>query len=128
MIINPAYYSKMSEILEKLILERKQGVIAYKQLLEKYIELAKKVTKPEDNAKYPESIRNSGALRSLFDNCGEDEIQAIKIHNAVIKSKQDGFRHNLMKERRIKQELYKVLKDVNEVERVYLIVKEQEEY
>jgi type I restriction enzyme R subunit len=127
-IINPAYYSKMSEVLEQLILDRKKGVLAYKQLLEKYIELAKQVTKPEDNTRYPESIRMSGALRALFDNCGEDEGLALKIHEAVIKSKQDGFRHNLMKERRIKQELFKVLQDIDEVERVYSIVKEQEEY
>ncbi|MBQ1936803.1 MAG: type I restriction endonuclease subunit R, partial [Bacteroidales bacterium] len=127
-IINPAYYSKMSEVLEQLILDRKKGVLAYKQLLEKYIELAKQVTKPEDNTRYPESIRMSGALRALFDNCGEDEGLALKIHKAVIKSKQDGFRHNLMKERRIKQELFKVLQDIDEVERVYSIVKEQEEY
>lgn len=128
LIINPAYYSKMSEVLEQLILDRKKGVLAYKQLLQKYIELAQQVTKPEDNTRYPESIRTNGALRALFDNCGEDEGLALKIHKAVTKSKQDGFRHNLMKERRIKQELFKVLKNVDEVERVYEIVKEQEEY
>ena len=96
--------------------------------MQKYIELAKQVTKPEDNTRYPESIRTSSALRALFDNCGEDEALALKLHKAVIKSKQDGFRYNLMKERRIKQELFKVLKDANEVERVFEIVKEQEEY
>jgi type I restriction enzyme R subunit len=127
-VINPAYYSKMSEVLEQLILDRKKGVIAYKQLLQKYIELAKQVTNPEDNTKYPESIRSNGALRALFDNCGEDEELTLKLHKAVIKSKQDGFRHNLMKERRIKQELFKILNNVDEVERVYSIVKEQEEY
>ena len=127
-VINPAYYSKMSEVLEQLILDRKRGVIAYKQLLDKYIELAKQVTNPENNTKYPESIKDNGALRALYDNCGEDEVLALRLHSAVLSAKQDGFRGNLVKLRRIKAALYKILKDENEVERVYKIVVEQEEY
>ena len=46
-VLNPKYYEKMSAVLEQIILERKQGVIAYSQLLEKYIELARNVTKLE---------------------------------------------------------------------------------
>lgn len=33
-VLNPKYYEKMSAVLEQLILERKQGVITYAQLLE----------------------------------------------------------------------------------------------
>lgn len=127
-VINPAYYSKMSEVLEQLILDRKRGVITYKQLLERYLELAKKVSTPEENEHYPESIRKSGALRAFYDNCGEDEQLAIRLHKAVMTSKMDGFRNNPVKETRIKRELYKVLKDEDMVERLYKIVVEQEEY
>ena len=127
-VINPAYYSKMSEVLEQLILDRKRGVITYKQLLERYLELAKKVSTPEENEHYPESIRKSGALRAFYDNCGEDEQLAIRLHKAVMTSKMDGFRNNPVKETRIKRELYKVLKDEDVVERLYNIVVEQEEY
>ncbi|MBO5714132.1 MAG: RnfABCDGE type electron transport complex subunit C, partial [Clostridia bacterium] len=77
-VINPAYYSKMSEVLEQLILDRKRGVIAYKQLLQRYLELAKNISNPEDNNHYPESIRKSGAMRAFYDNCGEDEQLAIR--------------------------------------------------
>ena len=128
MVINPAYYAKMSSILEQLILDRKRGVIAYGQLLETYMQLAKNVTKPEDNSRYPESIRASGALRALYDNCGEDEQAAIKLHKAIIKAKQEGFRNNPVKENKIKRALYQILNDEDEVERVYQIVVEQEEY
>ncbi len=127
-IINPAYYSKMSEVLEQLILDRKRGVVQYKQLLAKYLELAKNVTRPEDNPRYPESIRSNGALRSLYDNCGENETLALKIHGAVMGSRQVGFRSSIIKQRKIKQALYKLLKDEAEVERIYGIVAEQEEY
>ena len=128
MVINPAYYAKMSSILEQLILDRKRGVIAYGQLLETYMQLAKNVTKPEDNNRYPESIRVSGAMRALYDNCGEDEQTAIKLHKAIVKAKQDGFRNNPVKENKIKRALYQILNDEDEVERVYQIVVEQEEY
>ena len=127
-VVNPAYYSKMSEVLEQLILDRKRGVIAYKQLLERYLELAKNVSAPEENEHYPESIRKSGAIRAFYDNCGENEQLAIRLHKAVMTSKMDGFRNNPTKENRIKRELYKILKDEDIVERLYKIVVEQEEY
>ena len=126
--INPAYYAKMSEVLENLILDRRKGVLAYKELLARYIELAKNVTAPENNDRYPESIRKSGALRALYDNCGEDEELALKLDRAIRAKKLDGFRNNPVKGNKIKQELYKVLGDEDEVERVFKLAVEQEEY
>ena len=127
-LINPKYYEKMSAILDELIKARREGAIAYEKLLEKYIELVKNSESPENNPHYPESIRYSGALRALYDNCGEDEALAIALDKAVCESRQADFRHNEFKERRIKQALLKVLNDKNEVERVYNIVVEQGEY
>lgn len=127
-LINPRYYEKMSAILDELIKARRNGAIAYEALLKRYVELAKKSESPENNLCYPESIRHSGALRALFDNCGEDEVLALALDKAVRESKQADFRHNEFKERRIKQALYNVLKDENEVDRVYNIVVEQGEY
>lgn len=127
-LINPKYYEKMSAILDELIKARREGATAYEEMLSKYIELVKNAETPENNPRYPESIRYSGALRALFDNCGGDEALALALDKAVRESKQDGFRHNEFKERRIKQALYKVLKDKDEVEKVYNIVVEQGEY
>lgn len=127
-ILNPKYYEKMSAVLEQLILERRQGVISYAQLLEKYIELARNVTKPEENESYPEKVRSSAALRALYDNTGNDVDLAVALHEAVLRSKMDRFRNDPVKERRIKRELLKVLKSKDEVERVFKIIAEQEEY
>lgn len=127
-LINPKYYEKMSAILDELIKARREGAVAYEEMLAKYVELVKNAESPENNPRYPESIRHSGALRALFDNCGENEALALALDKAVRESKQADFRHNEFKERRIKQALYKVLKDKNEVERVYNIVVEQGEY
>jgi len=126
--VNPKYYERMSEILNKLIQERKQGVSDYKALLEKYIGLAKNVEHPEDNGSYPESIRKSKALQAIYDNIGEDEALALKLHAAVMKSRLSGFRGDRIKERRIKGALFAILNDDTEVERIYMIIEKQEEY
>lgn len=127
-LINPKYYEKMSAILDELIKARREGAFAYEEMLAKYVELVKNAENPENNPRYPENIRYSEALRALFDNCGENETLALALDKAVRESKQADFRHNEFKERRIKQALYKVLKDKDEVERVYNIVVEQGEY
>jgi len=127
-IINPHYYEKMSAILEKLILERKQGVLKYKELIERYIKLTKNVQNPEENEIYPITIRKNGALRAFYDNFGNDEKLAQELHNAVMSSRMADFRDSPVKENKIKRELNKILDDENEVERAYKIIVEQEEY
>jgi type I restriction enzyme R subunit len=97
-------------------------------LLERYLELAKNINSPETNAHYPESIRKSGAMRAFYDNCGENERLAIRLHKAVMTSKLNGFRNNPVKETRIKRAIYQIVKDDEMVERLYKIVVEQEEY
>ncbi|EPR08132.1 type I restriction endonuclease subunit R [Ruminiclostridium papyrosolvens] len=127
-LINPKYYEKMSTILDELIKARREGVIAYEKMLEKYVDLVRKSEQPENNMHYPESIRHSCAMRAFYDNCGEDEDLAIALDKAVRDSKQVDFRHNEFKERRIKQALYRILNNKDEVERIYNIVVEQGEY
>jgi type I restriction enzyme, R subunit len=127
-LINPKYYEKMSAILDELIRARREGVIAYEKMLEQYVELVKKSEEPENNTHYPESVRHSCAMRAFYDNCGEDEALAIALDKAVRESKEEDFRHNEFKERRIKKALYKILNDKDEVERIYNIVVEQGEY
>jgi type I restriction enzyme R subunit len=149
-LINPKYYEKMSAILDELIKARRDGALAYEKLLEHYIELVKNAENPENNPRYPESVRHSAALRAFYDNCGEDEKLAVAIDRAIRESKLADFRHNKVKESRIKKALLGVLSTqsekkpescscvvaespvlyvtTNEVERIYNIVVEQMEY
>jgi type I restriction enzyme R subunit len=128
MPMNPKYYAQMSEILEQIMIERRNGVISYKSLLERYAELARNSANPEQNTHYPEGIRGNGALRMFYDNCGEDEELAHKLDIAVHENKQDGFRTNQVKQNRIKRALSRIIDDVNEVERLFKLVMTQEEY
>jgi type I restriction enzyme R subunit len=136
--VNPKYYENMSEILEQLIKERNDSVISYKELLDKLIKLAKNVVTPKDNSHYPERIKNSGALQALYDLVDENEELAIKLHDAVLRSKMKGFREDQIKERRIKYALYNTLIESvigiddssaeQQVEEIFNIVKQQVEY
>ena len=136
--INPKYYQKMSELFTALVQERKREVESYQEMLEKYSSLVIDVEYPDKNESHPQSIRSSLAMCALYDNFGQNEEYAIALHNAVLNSKQDHFRGNLIKERQIKREIYKVVCQfesdlpsedrMTKVENIYAIVKEQEEY
>ncbi|MHA1974856.1 MAG: type I restriction endonuclease subunit R [Candidatus Hodarchaeales archaeon] len=128
MPLNPMYYEKMSKILEQIILDRKKGVINYESLLERYAELARNTENPENNPHYPERIRRNGALRMFYDNCGQDEEIALKLDRAVKESKQDGFRTNRAKQNRIKRALLRIVKNTDEVNRIFKLIMAQEEY
>lgn len=57
-----------------------------------------------------------------------EKLYALRLHKAIVKARQDGFRNNPVKENKIKRALYQILNDEDEVERIYQIVVEQEEY
>lgn len=68
------------------------------------------------------------ALMAIYDNTGEDEKLALKIHKAVKKQALSGFRENQVVIRRIKKALFEIIGDDSEVERIYKIIEKQEEY
>lgn len=126
--VNPAYYNKMSEILDQLIEERKSGLIEYKKLLERYIELAKKVNSSKSSNDYPSSVKENATKRALYDNCGQDEKLTNKIYEAFTGSMQADFKNNPVKINKIKRALFEVLQDDAEVERVYDLISKQSEF
>ena len=126
--VNPAYYNKMSEILDQLIEERKNGLIEYKKLLERYIELAKKVNSSAASEDYPASVKGSAAKRAIYDNCGNDEKLTNAIYDAVMSSMQADFRNSPVKINKIKRALSEVLDDDAEVDRVYELISKQSEF
>lgn len=125
---NPKYYEKMSQLLRELIEKRKNEVISYEEYLKQIIEIATRVVKPENDAEYPENIRDSAAKRALYDFFNHDADKAIKVHEAVMQAKQDNFRGNLIKERKIKRAVLSVVEDQNVVDEVFELIKEQSEY
>jgi type I restriction enzyme R subunit len=125
-LTDPAYYAKMSKLLDEIIAARKAKAIEYEEYLKRIAELAKKVDagKAEDT---PEKLDTPGK-RALYNNLEHNEELALRIDDAVRKVRPDGWRGVQAREQVIKAALYGVLQDKAEVERIFLIVKAQGEY
>ena len=123
---DPAFYEKMSALLDEIIAARKAKAIEYEEYLKRIAELAKKVAagQPEE---MPEQLNTPGK-RALYNNLNHDEDLAIKIDEAVKDVRPDGWRGIQAQEQVIKAALYYVLQNVTEVERIFLIIKQQKEY
>lgn len=82
---NPAYYEKMSVLLDELIKKRKEAALEYEKYLNEIIALTKKVKKT-DTTDYPASI-NTTAKRALFDNLGRNEELANGLDHKILITK-----------------------------------------
>ncbi len=124
---DPAYYEKMSQLLDEIIAARKAKAIEYEEYLKQIAELARKVGagKADDT---PVKLDTPGK-RALYNNLSQNEELALRIDDAVRNVRPDTWRDNGgPREQIIKAALYGVLRDKAEVERVFLIVKAQTEY
>ncbi len=125
-LIDPAFYEEMSKLLNEIIKERNTKAINYEKYLSKIAVLVKKVHEGKDD-KLPSEIKTN-AQRALYNNLNKDLNLAISIDKKILEVKPDDFRGNEQKERVVKRAIYEVVNDVNEVERIYAIVKQQREY
>lgn len=125
---NPKYYEKMSALLRELIEKRKNDVLNYEEYLEQIVELARKVHKPENSSDYPENIRGSAAKRAFYDYMESDADMAERLHKTVLATKQDSFRGNKVKERKLWRAIRAIVKDDRVADDLLALVKEQSEY
>jgi type I restriction enzyme, R subunit len=123
---DPAYYEKMSALLNEIVAARKARAIEYEEYLKQIAELAKQVTAGRSDDT-PVQLNTPG-LRALYNNLGKDEALAFQIDEAVKLVRPDDWRGSRVKENIIKEALYKILQDVTEVDRTFLIIKQQKEY
>jgi type I restriction enzyme R subunit len=114
--INLKYYEKMSELLDALILQRRQGALDYQKYLERIVELARKVKKGPAGSEYPRAI-NTAPLRALFDNLGKDEDLSLAVDAAVLSSRQDGWRANPLKLKKVRLAIRREIEARAEIER-----------
>jgi type I restriction enzyme R subunit len=128
--INPKYYEKMSELLDALIRQRKQEAIDYKKYLEKIVELTKQAKNGPGGAAYPKAL-NTQAKRALYDNLGKDEALALALDAAIVESKQDDWRGNAVKVRKVMLAIKHALEDQKsqaDVKAVLELAKNQNDY
>ena len=144
-LINPAYYEKMSSLLDEIIADRKRKAIDYEEYLKCVAQLARDVEAghSEDT---PEPLKKSKALAAIYANLqplvaqqaaegkapySKDELLELAqaIDAKVREVKPAGFRGHEGKERIIMGALLPLLNhDAAEVMRLFDIIKQQAEY
>ncbi len=126
--MNPKYYDKMSELLDAILEERRQGAIEYEEYLAKLLDAAKKLGAEESDATYPEWADN-GAKRALIDFFDPDERLAEKIDATVWTNKPDSWGGNPIKERRLRNALKRALpSDFDRLDELFDLVRARHEY
>jgi type I restriction enzyme R subunit len=147
---DPAFYEKMSALLDEIIATRKAKAIEYEEYLNRISELVKRVEvgHAEDT---PQKLDTPGK-RAIYNNLNsrpssgiasavaepssptgdvprnESLDLALRIHETIKRVRPDGWRGIHAREQVIKAGLYGVLRDIAEVERLFLIIKAQREY
>ena len=130
--LNPKYYERMSALLDNLIDRRRRRAYEYKLYLREIAELAAKVARgtggPED-PDYPASL-DTPARRALYDNLGRDEAAAVRLDGAVLAARQDGWKGDVMKERRVKKAVAAAMPGASaeEVDAAFALILEQPDY
>ncbi|MDU3821999.1 MAG: HsdR family type I site-specific deoxyribonuclease [Cutibacterium granulosum] len=144
MPINKAYFGKMSELLKRIIDERRLGALSYAEYLRQVTELARRVHNPEETENYPEQIKDTQAGRALYDFvCEQDSLDGVNLgdlafdlHYEIIESLEDGWLANRQKQQRIKRAIAVTLREYRcpadqidiLVDLVYEMATRQEEY
>ena len=126
---NPIYYQRMSELLDELILRRKQEDLEYQNYLKEIVELSKKIKYPSNSQTYPKEINTRGK-QALYDNLGSDEVKAETVHNAIMQARSDDWRMYPLRERAVKRAVYESLSGISpqELNDLFEIIKNQNEY
>jgi type I restriction enzyme R subunit len=147
---DPAYYDKMSQLLAEIIADLRARRLDYEEYLKRIADLAKRVQSGQgDNV--PQELRTPG-MRAIYNNLNvADEPAlagsvregpssygvavdpklslALAIDEAVRRVRPDDWRGHQAKENEIKRALLPLLdNDSSEVERIFLLIKQQREY
>ena len=144
-LIDPSFYENMSTLLAEIIKERKANALSYEEYLQKIANLVRQVNEGKaDNT--PKELKTPAQI-VLYNNLNKEVHLATLLDAAIKKSKREGFRGNLAKEREVKSAIYNTLKSyfngsdtitvgeppecysiIPTVERIYKIIVEQKEY
>jgi len=123
---DPAYYEKMSALLDELIAARKAKAIEYEEYLKRIAALAVKVDKGYSD-ETPERLNTPGK-RALWNNLNQNEELALQIDAAVKATRPDDWRGHQARENEIKRKALMPLlgNDASEIERVFKIIMAQQ--
>jgi type I restriction enzyme R subunit len=146
-LTDPAFYERMSTLLDEIIAARKAKAIEYEEYLKRIAELTNQV-EVGHSGEMPEQLDTPGK-RALYNNLMKPEWgnaaisesaavyevdsdtalkRALEIDTAVRKKRPDDWRGIQAREQVIKAALFEILKDKDKVERIFKIIFQQHEY
>lgn len=147
---DPAYYDRMSKLLEEIIADLKAKRVEYEEYLKRIADLAKQVQSGQAEGA-PQQLKTPG-MRALFNNLtvlarpiqvgvvretspvygAADDVRlklALALDETVKRVRPDDWRGHQARENEIKRAMLPLLgNDTAEVERMFLIIKQQREY
>ena len=140
-LLDPAYFEKMSKLLDEIIKQRKEKAVEYEEYLQMIADLANKVAtgQADDTPQQLDTHGKKAIYNNLVDALPANVVAetdsdkkalelTLEIDKAIINVRGDNWRGNHAKEQIIKDALYQVLKDVPALERIYQIIVQQQEY
>lgn len=134
-LADPAYFSRMSALLDEIIRKRKEQALGYEAYLKEIQALAIRVQEGK-SSDTPRALDTQGK-RALFNNLHAKGVAssnakplelALKIDEAIKRVRPNAWRGHLPRENVIKRALWEILQDDAEVERMFQIVVAQPEY
>lgn len=132
-LTDPAYFAKMSALLDELIKKRKEKAIEYEEYLKRMADLAARVQAGK-SGDTPIALDTAGK-RALFNNlkignhCTPEHALtlSLELDAAIRRVRPADWRGVVPRENVIKHAMWEILKDEQEVERLFLVVFEQKQ-
>ena len=125
-LTDPAFYDKMSKLLDEIIHARKAKALAYEEYLKQIAQLVDTVRVGHDGTQ-PSTIRTEGQ-RALYNNLAKDADLAARIDEKIKRVRPADWRGVHAREQEIKRAIYEIVKDEAETERLFAIIYHQKEY
>ncbi|AJD52761.1 type I restriction-modification system restriction subunit [Thalassospira xiamenensis M-5 = DSM 17429] len=123
---DPAYYEKISALLDEIIAARKAKAIEYEEYLKRIADIACKVEEGQPNDA-PENLDTPGK-RALYNNLDNNEDLTLQVDAKVKLIRPHDWRGVQAKELVIKGALFEILGDEALVETIFAILKANQEY
>lgn len=125
-LTDPAFYDKMSELLDEIIGARKAKALAYEDYLKQIAKLVETVNAGQEGDR-PAAIRTEGQ-RALYSNLGRDADLAMRVDVRIKEVRPADWRGVQAREQTIKAAIYEIVKSEAETERLFAIIYHQREY
>ena len=125
-LTDPAFYDKMSKLLDEIIAARKAKAVEYEEYLQELAKLVATINSGQAGDR-PASIKTEGQ-RALYNNLDHDEELVIKIDQTIKLVRPADWRGVHSREQQIKAAIFAIVGDEQRTEEIFAIIYHQREY